>query len=188
MRQLVNSVELPVRTFDSAHAFLDAVTPSMPGCVVTDVCMPGMSGLDFQAALADRGYSIPVIVITGYADVPMAVRAMKTGAVDFIEKPLRPEDLLARIRDALVRDAKTRREQRERQEFEHRFARVTPREHQVVELVVDGLTSKKIAARLGVSPKTVDVHRAEVMAKMDAHSIAELTRMVVTGRVIVDEA
>jgi RNA polymerase sigma factor (sigma-70 family) len=182
MRRLISSVGLHVETFRSAHEFLRAYDPQAPGCAVMDVRMPEMSGLEVQERLAEADYSIPIIFVTGHADVPMAVRSIKAGAVDFIEKPYRPQSLLDGIQHALTLDEHRRREWQESTEIRSRLSRLTPREREVLDLVVDGRTSKEIAQRLGLSPKTVHVHRSEVMLKMKAGSVAELARLVVTAR------
>jgi FixJ family two-component response regulator len=173
---LVGSVGLPVETFADAASFLERARSGVRGCVVADLRMPGMSGLDLQAELGRQGAPISVIVITGYGDVPAAVRAMKAGAVDFLEKPMSGQDLLDRIREALARDATSRAARSRRAELEARFARLTARERQVLREVVAGKSNKLVAAELGVSPKTVEVHRAHVMEKMGALSLADLVR------------
>ncbi|MBT8486767.1 MAG: response regulator transcription factor [Phycisphaerales bacterium] len=183
MRRLVESIGLAVEAFASAREFLARFDPAVPGCVVLDVRMPEMSGLELQEELLARGHRVPIIVVTGYADVPMAVRSMRAGAMDFIEKPFTPQTLLERIQRAVAKDAEARRTRAEQIDVERRIQRLTPRELQVMDRVVAGRTSKNIAADLGLSPKTIHVHRAEMMAKMQAGSVAELTRMVVTARV-----
>lgn len=173
---LVGSVGLPVETFPDAASFLERVRPGIAGCLVADLRMPGMSGLDLQAELSQRDVAIPVILITGYADVPAAVRAMKGGAMDFLEKPMSGQELLDRIREALDRDVETRASNARRAELEARYARLTTRERQVLAEIVAGKPNKVIAADLGVSPKTVEVHRARVMEKMGVDSLADLVR------------
>jgi FixJ family two-component response regulator len=177
LQWLIESVGLRVRTFGSAEEFLQTYYPGQAGCLLLDVRMPGMSGLDLQAYLARREISLPVIVITGHGDVPMAVKAMQSGARDFIEKPFKDDDLLASIRAALAADEKGRGERLVRAEIATRLAELTPREHEVMDMVTGGKSNKDIAAALGVSAKTVEAHRARVMDKMRADSLADLVRM-----------
>ncbi len=184
LQWLIESVGLKVETYSNAQEFLDAFDRDRPGCLVLDVRMPGISGLDLQDQLASQQVRIPVIIITGHADVPMAVRAMKAGVVDFIEKPFSDELLLDRIRAALELDARIRLNQSHRTEVEAYFAQLTPREREVMGSVVAGKSNKQIAAELGLSQKTVEVHRAHVMQKMHADSLAELVQMAVTLGVV----
>jgi FixJ family two-component response regulator len=177
---LIESVGLSVEAYGSAQAFLEAYDPDRPGCLVADVRLPGMSGLELQAKLAEQSGSLPVIIITGHADVPSAVRAMKIGAVDFIEKPFSDQMLLERIRHAVEMDAGSRRTRHERLDLVERLQRLTPREKQVMDLVVAGKANKQIAQDLGLSPKTVEVHRANVMLKMRAKNVAHLVRLVMS--------
>jgi RNA polymerase sigma factor (sigma-70 family) len=177
LKWLIESVAMQVETFDSADAFIRSYYPGRSGCLLLDVRMPGMSGLELQEYLAQQRISIPVIIITGHGDVPMAIRAMKAGAVDFIEKPFNDELLLESIRHALQKDEQQRDQQKQRAEIAERLARLTPREHEVMAMVTGGKANKEIAAGLGVSAKTVEAHRARVMEKMEAHSLAELVRM-----------
>lgn len=174
---LLASVELPVLSFASAREFLASYTPGSPGCLLVDVRMPGMSGLALQETLNERGIRIPVVFMTAHADVPMAVRAMRAGALDFIEKPFSDEVLLDRLHRALELEAAQRREARHRQRIEARLAQLSPRERTVLELVVEGLLNKQIAARLNLSIKTVELHRSRLMEKMEAGNVAELVRM-----------
>jgi len=174
---LLESVRLPARTFASAQELLDARIAGQPGCLVLDVRMPGMSGLDLQAMLGQAGIHLPVIIITGHADVPMAVRALKGGAFDFIEKPFSDQVLLDRIQRAIELDAQRRSRRATREMIESRLRRLTSREFEVMELVVAGKSNKAIAAAMGLSPKTIEVHRAHVMEKMEAASVAELVRL-----------
>jgi len=178
MTWLLESVDLPVKPYASAQEFLDDYDANAPGCLVLDVRLPGMSGLDLQAELVKRHISIPIIIVTGHAEVPMAVRAMKSGAVDFIEKPFSDQVLLDCIRRALERDSESRVDESRRCEIDERIRALTPRETEVMENVVEGLSNKMIAAKLGVSRKTVEAHRAGVMKKMKAQSVADLVRMV----------
>lgn len=177
LRWLIESVGLDVEAFASAQEFLAAYTADRPGCLVLDVRMRGMSGLELQDVLRERGCTIPVIIVTGYGDVPMAVRAMKAGAVYFIEKPVSDQVLLEQIERAIIEDARTRRGRSERRMIHQRIESLTPREREVLKLVVAGRSSREIADDLGVSPKTVDAHRAKIMQKMHARSVPHLIRM-----------
>ena len=174
---LLDSVGLRVRSYATAADFLAEHDPAQPGCLVLDVRMPGMSGLDLQAELARRGVELPTIVITGHAEVSMAVRAVKAGAIDFIEKPFSDQLLLDRVRQALEIDLEAREVRRRREDARRRLATLTTREREVLNLVVAGKANKEIASALGVSPKTVEVHRAHVMSKMCVDSLAELIRV-----------
>jgi FixJ family two-component response regulator len=177
LRWLIESTGVRVETYRDAQSFLDACQPEMPGCLVLDVRMPGMSGLDLQAELARRGIALPTIVITGHAEVPLAVRAVKAGAIDFIEKPFSDQLLLDRVRQGLELDRQGRDGRRRRAEARRRAGSLTQREREVLDLVVAGKPNREIAARLGLSPKTVEVHRAHVMEKMGAQSVAELVHL-----------
>jgi len=178
---LVETLGVPVKTFDCAVSFLDAYNGACPGCLVVDVRMPGMSGLDLQRELRRRGDEIPVIVLTGYGSVPAVVEALKQGATEFLEKPVDNQFLLQTIQKSLALDAQRRAERREHALIRERIKRLTSREHEVLGLVVEGLSSKEIAAQLSVSFKTVEAHRAKIMRKMDAESVAQLVRMVVSA-------
>jgi RNA polymerase sigma factor (sigma-70 family) len=182
LQWLIESVGMRVETFDSARAFLDAYYPGRAGCLLLDVRMPGMSGLELQTYLVRHDIRIPVIIITGHGDISMAVKAMKSGAVDFIEKPFDDEGLLHSIRNALQHEEKQHALRARRTDISARVAELTPREHEVMTMVTDGKSNKEIAAALGVSAKTVEVHRARVMDKMRADSLAELVRMVLLTR------
>jgi RNA polymerase sigma factor (sigma-70 family) len=181
LQALIESVGLKASTFSGAQQFLELYEPDTPGCVILDIRMPGMSGLDLQRALTTRGIQIPVIMITGHAEVPVAVQALKCGAFDFIEKPFSPQLLLDRIRRAVEVDIQRRQASSERAEIKARIAELTPRERQVMDLVVAGKANKVIASELGLSPKTVEVHRAQVMRKMRVDSLAELVRVALLG-------
>ena len=182
VRRLVESVHLYVETFGSADEFLKAYDPTRTGCLVLDVRMPGMSGLELQQRLVDLKYCLPVIMLSGYGDVSVAVRAMKAGAVSFLEKPFNDHLLLDTIREAIERDAQNRRDQALATEFQARIDRLTPRERQVMDLLVDGNVSKAVAAKLRLSTKTVEVHRAHVMKKLQAKTIADLVRFSFLAR------
>jgi FixJ family two-component response regulator len=166
-----------VRAFDSAPAFLADCSPDAPGCLVLDLRMPGMNGLELQAELLRGGYSLPIIFLSGFGDVPTTVRAVKDGAVDFLEKPVRPELLMGRIREALAEDQRRRAEAAARREVLARYAELTPREQEIMVLVTKGLANKEIAGYLGISPRTVENHRAQVMRKMDAEGLPDLCQM-----------
>ena len=181
LKWLIESVGMHVETFASATDFIHNYYPGRAGCLLLDVRMPGMSGLELQQHFLEHQINIPIIIITGHGDVPMAVRAMKSGAVDFIEKPFNDELLLESIRNALDLDVERRTAQAGRAEVAARLAQLTPREHEVMEMVTDGKSNKDIAHTLGVSAKTVEAHRARVMEKMDARSLADLVKMAVTA-------
>lgn len=174
---LVRSADLRVDAFASAGEFLAHERPDLPCCLVLDVRLPGPSGLDLQSRLAQLQESIPIIFITGHGDIPMSVRAIKAGAMEFLTKPFRDQDLLAAIEHALERDRTRRRERAELEGLHTRYATLTPREREVMTLVVSGRLNKQSAAELGITETTVKVHRHHVMAKMDAGSLADLVRM-----------
>lgn len=176
---LIGSVGKRVETFDSAESFLSAYDHARPGCIVLDVRMPGLSGLELMEKLQSDSLAPPVILVTGHGDIPMSVRALKAGAFDFIEKPFSDQVLLERIQQALQTDSVDRAAARERGEIGKRAERLTARETQVFELVVEGKPNKVVAADLGLSQKTVEVHRAHVMEKMRAESFADLVKMAV---------
>jgi two-component system, LuxR family, response regulator FixJ len=184
LRWLVETIGVPVKTFHCAVSFLDAYDANQPGCLVLDVMMPGMNGLDLLREMKNRRIDIPVIVLTGYGDVPTAVRALKGGAVEFLEKPFNDELLLEQIRRALALDSRHRRERGALEVVRERMARLTPREYQILQLVIEGLSSKEIANGLAVSFKTVEAHRAKIMRKMEAESVAQLVRMVVSTKTL----
>ena len=177
LQWLLESVGLKVETYESSEEFIGAYADSTPGCLVLDVRIPGTSGLDLLEQFPQRKIGIPVIVLTGYGDVPMAVRALKGGAVDFIEKPFNDQTLVDSVHKAIRRDGQMRRQRSERMESALRVTRLTPRERQVMDLVVVGRANKQVAGELGCSCKTVEVHRARVMEKMQADSVAALVRM-----------
>ncbi len=175
---LVQSVGMDVETFASARDFLDAYRPDRRGCLITDIRMPGMSGLELQEQLSADGHHIPVIVLTGFGDVPTAGRALKGGAVDFVQKPFNPQALLDLVQQAIVRDGEIREDAAREAELAQRMALLTPREQEVMALVVAGKANKVIAIDLSISERTVELHRARIMKKMQARSLAELMRMV----------
>jgi len=174
---LIESVELRVEAFASARDFLEAYEPGQPGCLVLDVRMPGMSGLELQRELADQAIDLPVIILTGHGNVQLAVHAMKAGAIDFVEKPFDNELLLDRIQKAVAENIRAASERIKRIEIAERLQLLTPRERGVLDLVVDGQTNKGVARHLDISEKTVEIHRANVMQKMQAKSLADLVKM-----------
>lgn len=177
LNSLIRSVGLNVATFASAQEFLQSPRPDVPACLILDVRMPGLSGLDLQRDLADANINIPIIFITGHGDIPMSVRAMKAGAVEFLTKPFRDQDLLDAIQQALERDRRARSQQAGSADLRNRYQSLTPREREVFALVVKGLLNKQIALQLGLSEITVKLHRRQVMEKMSADSLADLVRM-----------
>jgi RNA polymerase sigma factor (sigma-70 family) len=174
---LIRSVGMSVQVFGSANEFMASSRPNAPACLVLDVRMPELSGLELQRELTDAGISIPIIFITGHGDIPMSVRAMKAGAMEFLTKPFRDQALLDAIAQAIDRDRELRKQQAGIADLRDCFERLTPREREVMELVVAGLLNKQIAVRLGISEITVKVHRHQVMEKMKADSLADLVRM-----------
>lgn len=174
---LFRSVRFDAEAFESPEAFLAKADLSRPGCIVLDVRLPGVSGLDFQKQLEQAGSIHPIIFMTGYGDISMSVRAMKAGAVDFLAKPFRDQDILDSVLAAVERDAARRHEIRRHDAVTSRFATLTPREREVMESVVEGLMNKQIAYKLGISEITVKLHRGNVMRKMEVKSVAELVRV-----------
>jgi FixJ family two-component response regulator len=169
--------EFPVRTYDSPAQFLEAIRPEMPGCILLDLALPGLSGLDLQAQLIEAGCHHPVVFLSGYGSVQTSVQAMRAGALDFIEKPWENDRLIGAVRQALERDRELRMHRDATESMSRRVASLTPRENQVFRQVVAGYRNKQIAARLGAAEKTIKVHRARVMQKMGVRSVAELTRI-----------
>jgi FixJ family two-component response regulator len=174
---LLDSAGFTVRTFGSATDFLRSEHPDLPACLILDVELPGLSGLDLQAELRKSGVDMPIIFLTGRGDIPMSVRAMKAGAVEFLTKPFRKPELLGAVNEALVRDRESRKRRAETADIEKRLRTLTPREHQVMTLVVSGLLNKQIAGELGTTEETIKVHRGRVMGKMGAGSLAALVTM-----------
>ncbi|MGD2215292.1 MAG: response regulator transcription factor [Gemmatimonadales bacterium] len=179
---LLQSVGLEAAAYTSANVFLRDYDPEKPGCLVLDVRMPGMSGLELQERLEARGSILPIIFLTAHGDVPMAVKALKAGAVDFVQKPFRDQELIDKIQYALEENERLRRDLGRRDEISARIAALTPRETEVMNLVVDGKSNKAIAHKLDLSQRTVEIHRARVMEKMQAGSVAELVKMVIRTR------
>lgn len=182
LRLLMKSMGLDAETFVSGGEFLEQYQPKTSGCLVLDIRMPGISGLELQEQLVAKGIDLPIIFITGHGDVPMAVQAMKQGATDFIQKPFRDQELLDRVNDALQQDLSGRQHSVEKNEIMRRVDTLTPRELEIMEMIVDGRASKVIAIDLGVSQRTVETHRARIMDKMDARSLAHLIQMAIFAR------
>ncbi|WP_407152702.1 response regulator transcription factor [Bradyrhizobium sp. ORS 86] len=177
LSNLFRSVGLRVKVFTSAHEFLQHKLPDAPSCLILDIRLPRVSGLDFQAELAKAGIHIPIIFMTGHGDIPMTVRAMKAGAVDFLTKPFRDQDMLDAVTTAIERDRGRRDEAKVLSDLRAAFANLTPRERQVMALVTAGLMNKQIAAEIGVAEITVKIHRGHIMRKMAAKSLPDLVRM-----------
>jgi RNA polymerase sigma factor (sigma-70 family) len=178
LKFLMSSVGLQVESFDSADALLQRKLPDAPSCLVLDVRLRGLSGLDFQRELAARNCHMPIIFITGHGDIPMSVRAMKAGATEFLTKPFRDQDLLDAVRIALEKDHERRERKKEVSDLKERYNSLTPREQEVISLVVSGMLNKQIADQLGTAENTVKVHRSRAMEKMHAQSVAELVKML----------
>ena len=177
LARLLQSVQLRVEVFASPQEFLQSERPNVPSCLVLDVRLPGLSGLDFQAELLKADVRMPIVFITGHGDIPMSVRAMKAGAVDFLAKPFRDQDLLDAVTTAIQRDQKRREHENAMTDLRAHFSSLTPREREIMALVASGLMSKQIAAEVGLSEITVKVHRSHLMKKMGARSVADLVRM-----------
>jgi FixJ family two-component response regulator len=182
IRLLLKSIGLAATTMASAQDFLASFDPAQPGCLVLDIRMPGMSGMELQQQLNLRGATIPVIFITGHGDVPMAVEAMQLGAFDFLQKPFLDQDLIDRVQKALARDQQTRAALQKHAQIRERLESLTPREREVLELMSKGQQNKVMAGELGLSQRTVEIHRAHVMEKMGANSVAQLVRMVMDAQ------
>lgn len=178
LKFLISTVGLKVETFDSADGFLRKQLPDAPSCLVLDVRLPGLSGLDFQRELAARNIHIPIIFITGHGDIPMSVCAMKAGAVEFLSKPFRDQDLLDAIRIALERDREGREQEKAALDLKERFESLTARERKVISMVASGMLNKQIASELGTAENTVKVQRSRAMEKMHARSLADMVRMI----------
>jgi FixJ family two-component response regulator len=175
--RLVRSVGFSVQGFESARDFLSSRRPSVPSCLVLDVRLPGLSGLDLQRELADAGVHIPIIFVTGHGDIPMSVQAMKAGAVEFLTKPFRDQDLLDAIRHAIARDRIARRQHARNVDLRKRYELLSPREREVFKCVVSGMLNKQIADQLGTTERTIKFHRGHIMQKMQGNSLADLVRM-----------
>lgn len=184
LRWLLESVGHAVETYASGAEFLDSVEPDRPGCLLLDVRMPGMSGLELQDALQKRGTQLPIIMITAHGDVPMAVRALRAGAFDFIQKPFNDQVLIDRIHDCLAQERQRLSEEANKAEVRERFATLTPREREVLEGIVAGKPNKVLADEMGISIKTVEIHRARVRDKLKADSIPELVAMSLESGVL----
>ncbi|MGQ0637277.1 MAG: response regulator transcription factor [Planctomycetaceae bacterium] len=182
LRLLIQTAGLRVESFETPRAFLDSFDGDRPGCLVLDMHMPEIDGLDLQRRLAERGSRLPIIILTGHGDVPTAVRALRAGALDFIQKPFESRHLLERVREAIAIDARSRHQRADRAQIEARLARLTPRELEVLDRVVEGLPTKAIAADLGSRFNTVQNQRASILKKMQAESVADLVRMVMIVR------
>jgi RNA polymerase sigma factor (sigma-70 family) len=178
LKFLLSSVGLQVESFESAETFLQRTQPDAPSCLVLDVRLRGLSGLDFQHELAARNIRIPIVFVTGHGDIPMSVRAMKAGAIEFLTKPYRDQDLLDAVRIALEQDRARREQERDLTDLQQRFDSLTPREQEVISMVVSGMLNKQIAGELGTAENTVKVHRSRAMEKMNAQSFADLVRMI----------
>ena len=183
---LLKSDGKPVKTYDNANAFLKDYSEKMAGCIVLDIRMPGMDGMELQKKLNEKHFILPIIFVTGHGDVPMAVDAMKEGAVDFIQKPYREEALLQKIEAALEQDKEQRKTLGEKQEILRRVKSLTPREHEIMDRMIAGQANKVIAIELEISQRTVEIHRSRVMHKMGTHSLAHLVRMVLSVKDLID--
>jgi RNA polymerase sigma factor (sigma-70 family) len=178
LKFLLSTVGLEVESFDSADSFLHNKPPDAPSCLVLDVRLPGLSGLDFQRELAARKIRIPIVFLTGHGDIPMSVRAIKAGAVEFLTKPFRDQDLLDAVRIALERDRVRREQEKDVMILQRRFDSLTAREQEVISMVVSGMLNKQIAAQIGTSENTVKAHRSRAMEKMRASSLADLVKLI----------
>jgi len=186
LRELFASLKISSATFGSVAEYLAYPKPDLPGCLVLDVKLPDINGLDFQRQLGDS-YHPPIVFITGHGDIPSSVRAIKAGAIDFLSKPFSQLDLMTAIEAAITRDRHARQERSERTYLQQRYARLTPRESQVLPLIVSGLLNKQAAAELGISEVTLQIHRSRVMQKMGAGSLAELVRMAAQLQIAIEQ-
>ncbi len=182
LRLLLKSLGLAATAYDSAASFLQSYDPQQPGCLLLDIRMPGMSGLELQQELNKRGTIAPIIFITGHGDVAMAVEAMQHGAFDFLQKPFRDQELLDRVQRAIAKDREIRAQLRGHESIRQRLDSLTAREHDVLDLVTEGAPNKIIAHKLGISQRTVEIHRARVMEKMSADSLAQLVHMTMVAK------
>ncbi|CAK0753589.1 Transcriptional regulatory protein FixJ [Gammaproteobacteria bacterium] len=186
LRELLESVQLSFRVFSSGQAFLNEVTPAHAGCVLLDIRMPGMSGLELYRRMVGRDILLPVIIITGHPDVRTAVQAMKAGAIDFLEKPFNDHVLLQRINEAIERDTQNRKLRAEQEAVSHRLASLSPRESEVLASIVEGKRNKLIASDLDINEKTVEAHRSHIMEKMASHSAVDLVKKVIVHKYSTD--
>lgn len=182
LEMMLVSMEHKVETFPTANEFLDKYDESMAGCIVLDIRMPGMDGMELQKALNTKNSILPIIFVTGHGDVPMAVEAMQQGAIDFIQKPYREQELLEKIKAALELDAEQRTSLIEKKEIQSKLEELTPRELEIMNMMIDGHANKVIAIDLDISQRTVEIHRSRVMHKMGTHSLAHLVRMIMSVR------
>lgn len=187
LEALLGALDYHVQTFGSGTDFLAALEPSWHGCVILDVRMPGLSGLQVQQALTEGKHSLPVIIVTGHGDLPMAVKAMKAGAVDFIEKPFSEDALVGSLKSALASNARIESDEAAASELHERLEQLTPREHEVLVQVAAGNPNKVIAHKLAISPRTVEVHRARVIEKMNARNLSHLVRLAIRAGVLPDD-
>ena len=186
LQLMLRSAGLNVATYSNANDFLNEWTETMAGCIVLDIRMPGMDGMELQKHLNERHSLLPIIFVTGHGDVPLAVEAMKHGAVEFIQKPYREEDLLDKIQEALKKDAEQRESLNRRQDIVRRIETLTPREREIMDRMIAGQANKVIAIELDISQRTVEIHRSRVMHKMGTHSLAHLVRMVLSVKDLID--
>ncbi len=182
LEMMLVSMEHKVETFPTANEFLEQYDESMAGCIVLDIRMPGMDGMELQKALNGKNSILPIIFVTGHGDVPMAVEAMQQGAIDFIQKPYREQELLEKIKAALELDAEQRASLIEKKEIQSKLEELTPRENEIMDMMIDGNANKVIAIDLDISQRTVEIHRSRVMHKMGTHSLAHLVRMIMSVR------
>ena len=181
---LMKSVKLEVRTFNSTADFLSSWTPEKPGCLILDVRMPAMSGLELQSVLLERGLAMPIVFLSGHGDIPMALRAVRAGAIDFLEKPFRDQVLIDAVHAALAQDAQERLRRTERKSVASLVGSLSPREAEVAGLVADGLSSPEIARKLRLSPRTVEMHRARLMRRLGVDGVADVIRLILEARSI----